>query len=60
MVVYQLQNEFPKKSISPGEPRPGEIGGVVFVERLVHEAGACSGIAKPEKAMSNFPRAFGS
>src|SRR6202043_644279 len=47
----QSHCQLAEKSIGPGEPRPREHLRIVFLEGLVHRAGAGGGVAQPAKAL---------
>lgn len=42
-VSYYLENQLSEKGVLPCEPFPGEVEGIVLVERLMDEARACVG-----------------
>jgi len=58
-VGSEFDDELAEKGVGPGEPGAGEAGGIVFLEGLVHEAGAGRGVAEPAKALANFGVAGG-
>ena len=52
-VVYELENQFAEERIGPSKPGTSVVGGIVFIERFVHNAGIAVGLHEHANATFN-------